>query len=176
MEKSVRRRRSGPPPQPASAGCMTSNAPGFQSSCPRARPGGEGSFSAVIEGTLLGNYRFVKYKSEPPVALDAIEFVGSGVAPHKLRRLEAVCAATSYVRDLVNENASIMTPERLAAEARALGRGGKLRVTILDEKEIAAKGLHLLKAVGQGSATPPRLIVIEYAGNLSSKEKTEHYR
>ncbi|MGA3052055.1 MAG: leucyl aminopeptidase [Chitinispirillaceae bacterium] len=139
---------------------------------PEGRPGGEGSFAAVIEGTLLGNYRFVKYKSEPPVALDAIEFVGNAIAPEELRRLDAVCAATAYARDLVNENASVMTPERLAAEARALGRGGKLRVTILDEKEIAAQGLHLLRAVGQGSTTPPRLIVVEYAGNRSSKEKT----
>ena len=69
-------------------------------------------------------------------------------------------------------SASTMTPARLAKEATALARSGKLTVTILDEKAIAAKGLHLLGAVGRGSETPPRFIAIEYTGNRSSKEKT----
>ncbi len=139
---------------------------------PEGSPAGVGTFAAVIEGTLLGNYRFLKYKSEPPVMLEKIEFVGEKSALEELRRLETVCAATDYARDLVNENASTMTPARLAQEATALAKGGKLKVTVLDEKEIAEKGLHLLKAVGQGSETPPRLIVIEYAGDRASPEKT----
>ncbi len=139
---------------------------------PESRPAGEETFAAVIEGALLGNYRFLKYKSELPAVIDKIEFVGEKYALEELRRLETVCAATAYARDLVNENASTVTPERLAKEATTLGRGGKLRVTVLDEKEIAGKGLSLLQAVGQGSTTPPRLIIIEYAGDRSSKEKT----
>jgi leucyl aminopeptidase len=139
---------------------------------PENQPAGESSAAAVIEGTLLGNYRFIKYKSEPPTSLDAIEFVGEKRDLESLRRIEIVCAATCRARDMVNENASTMTPARLAKEATALARGGKLSVTVLDEKAIAAKGLHLLGAVGRGSETPPRFIAIEYTGNRASKEKT----
>ena len=134
---------------------------------------GKAGGRAAVEGALLGAYRFVKYKSEKPVALAKLECVAPALTPALLRQIETECAAVCFARDLVNENASVMTPERLAQEARALARkGANLRVTVLDEKEIARKGLHLLKAVGQGSATPPRLIVIEYAGDRSSKETT----
>ena len=127
---------------------------------------------AGIEGALLGAYRFVKYKSEKPVLLAKLECVGAQLTLPHVRRIETVCSAVSYARDLVNENASIMTPQKLALEAHAVARAGNLRVTVLDEKQIVKKGLHLLGAVGQGSCTPPRLIFIEYSGNRSSEEKT----
>ncbi|MBN2188058.1 MAG: leucyl aminopeptidase [Chitinispirillaceae bacterium] len=127
---------------------------------------------AGIEGALLGAYAFVKYKSEKPARLDALECVGAGLTLRQARAVEAVCSAVSYARDLVNENASVMTPQALAREARAVARQGGMRVTVLDEKGIARKGLGLLAAVGQASSAPPRLIVLEYTGRRSSKEKT----
>jgi leucyl aminopeptidase len=139
---------------------------------PAAALCGEAGVRAAIEGALLGAYRFVKYKSEKPVCLAALECVGHKLTPSLVRSAETVCSAVSYARDLVNENASVTTPLRLAQEARAIGRAARLRVVVLDEKDIARKGLHLLGAVGQGSPTPPRLIFIEYAGDRSSKEKT----
>jgi leucyl aminopeptidase len=125
---------------------------------------------AAIEGAFLGAYRFVKYKSEKPIALAKLECIAPTLATSFLRRIETECGAVCFARDLVNENASVMTPERLAEEARGLRRTGKVRVTILNEKEIARKGLHLLKAVGQGSLTPPRLIIMEYTGNRATKK------
>jgi leucyl aminopeptidase len=127
---------------------------------------------AGFEGALLGAYDFVKYKSEKPARLDALECVGTALPLRQARAVEAVCSAVSCARDLVNENASVMTPRRLAEEARAVARQGGMRLTVLDEKEIARKGLGLLAAVGQASATPPRLIVLEYTGRRSSNEKT----
>jgi leucyl aminopeptidase len=133
---------------------------------------GDAGNLAALEGALLGAYRFVKYKSEKPVGLDRLECVGDGFSPGQVRSTETVCAAVAYARDLVNENASTMTPERLATEARAIGRAARMRVTVLDEKEIAKRGLCLLAAVGQGSPTPPRLIFIEYNGDRAGAKKT----
>jgi leucyl aminopeptidase len=127
---------------------------------------------AGIEGVLLGAYSFVKYKSDKPAPLAALECVGHGISLRQVRAVEALCTAVSYARDLVNENASVMTPPRLAQEARALARRAGLRCIVLDEKDIAAKGLRLLAAVGQASATPPRLIFLEYRGDGSSKKTT----
>lgn len=129
-------------------------------------------WQAGIEGAMLGAYRFVKYKSEKPVRFEKLECVGTRLTLPQVRTVETICSAVSYARDLVNENASVLTPQKLALEARAMARTGNLRVTVLDEKQIARQGLHLLGAVGQGSCTPPRLIFIEYAGNRSSREKT----
>jgi leucyl aminopeptidase len=127
---------------------------------------------AALEGALLGAYRFVKYKTEKPKLLAALECAGPRLSLPEVRRIEAVCTAVFYARDLVNENASIVTPQRLAQEARDLGRREKMRVTVIDQKELAHKGLRLLAAVGQGSPTPPRLIFIEYTGDRSSKRRT----
>lgn len=131
---------------------------------------GEAGSRAAVEGALLGAYRFTKYKSEKPRALASVECVGGGLGPALARRIETVCDAVAYARDLVNENASVMTPEGLAREARA--RGGKLRVSVLDEKQIAKQGLGLLEAVGRGSPYPPRLITIDYRGARASKDVT----
>jgi leucyl aminopeptidase len=128
-------------------------------------------WQAGIEGALLGAYRFIKYKSEKPTLLATLECVGAKISLSQVRTIETMCSAVSYARDLVNENASIVTPQRLAQEARVMAKAGNLQVEILDEKQIAKQGLHLLAAVGQGSATPPRLIFIEYLGNHSSKQK-----
>jgi leucyl aminopeptidase len=127
---------------------------------------------AAIEGALLGAYRFVKYKKEKSDSVNKIEFVVPSISAARLQRIETVCEAVCYARDLTNENASVVTPERLAREARTIGKTGGIRVAVLDEKAIAKKGLRLLEAVGQGSATPPRLIIMEYAGNRSTKDKT----
>jgi leucyl aminopeptidase len=127
---------------------------------------------AAVEGALLGAYVFSRYKSEKPVRLTVLECVGSTLSRAQVRAVETVCAAVSYARDLVNENASVMTPAMLAREARVLARRSGMRLAVLDEKEIAKKGLGLLAAVGQGSAAPPRLITLEYRGDRSSRRTT----
>jgi leucyl aminopeptidase len=127
------------------------------------------SDGAAVEGALLGAYKFTKYKSEPQSKLDTLECAGPELTEKELRNIETVCSAVMYARDCVNENASVATPPWLAHEAVRLAKRTGMRITVLDEKELASKGLHLIGAVGQGSPTPPRLIILEYRGDRSSK-------
>ncbi|MBC8379753.1 MAG: leucyl aminopeptidase, partial [Planctomycetes bacterium] len=54
-------------------------------------------------------------------------------------------------------------PVTLAAEARKMARSiPGLQCTVLDEKQLKAKKMGGILAVGQGSITPPRLIVLQY--------------
>lgn len=46
----------------------------------------------------------------------------------------------------------------------------KVKITILDKKELTKKGMGLLLGVNAGSIVEPRLISIEYRGNPDSKE------
>lgn len=125
---------------------------------------------AIVEGIILGSYKFSKYKSEKPFQVENIEIVGP-ISTSDLHRASIISESVNYARDLVNENASIITPERLAKEALALGKSNNCKVTVLKEKELSGLGLNLIGAVGQGSPTPPRLIIVEYSGS-SSKVKT----
>lgn len=127
---------------------------------------------AALEGALLGSYKFSKYKSKPSPALEAIECVNQIMTKDELHAIDTVCSAALYARDCVNENASVITPLWFAREANRIAKKSGMRATVLDEKELAGKGLHLIEAVGQGSATPPRLIFLEYRGDLTSKTLT----
>jgi leucyl aminopeptidase len=125
---------------------------------------------AALEGVLTGSYRFVRYKSETGVALKKIELVHTTLRPAQIRRIRAICDGVAYTRDLVNENAEDVYPDRLAREARAIAQKGGMRCEILTEKQIREKKLGLLYAVGKGSHTPPRLAIVSYTGNPRSKE------
>lgn len=129
----------------------------------------EGS-KAIIEGIILGSYKFDKYRSEKAHQVDVVELIGT-ISNTDLQKLTTICEAVNYSRDLVNENASVLTPERFAKEANELEEYENVKVTILKSKELEREGLGLISAVGQGSSTPPRLIIIEYNGS-DRKSKT----
>ena len=129
------------------------------------------SGTAAVEGAILGAYSFCRYKSEKAHSIKTVEVIGD-LSASSLKQTEAICKGVNYARDLVNSNASEITPEKLAKEALSLSQPGKLKVTVLNEKELKQKGLNLIYAVGQGSPFPPRLILMEYKGNPKSKFKT----
>ena len=82
------------------------------------------------------------------------------------RQAEAIASGMSLTRDLCNLPPNICHPVYLGEEAQRLGKEFKksLKIEVLDEKQIAELGMNSFLAVGQGSAQPPRLIVINYQG------------
>lgn len=133
----------------------------------------EGSWEACLEGCVLGAYAFDKYvttrKTRGP--LKSVELITDRPSPSDLRKALAVCEGVNYARDLVNDNASLVTPAYLASEAKRIARSGRMQITVLDEKSIERQGLGLLKAVGQGSPYPPRLVILQYNGAPKSRER-----
>jgi len=65
-------------------------------------------------------------------------------------------------RRLVNTPGNVMTPVRLAGEARRACRAAGVTVTVLNEKQIRERGFGGIVAVSQGSTQPPRFIVMRY--------------
>lgn len=128
---------------------------------------------ALIEGTVLGSYTFAKYKTEKPKALSTVELVSKNVTKKEAEDITSVCECIRYARDLVNDNAHEIIPDRLAEEAKSIASlSNDISCTVLREKEIREKGLKLLYAVGQGSPYPPRLAILKYRGNPGSKKNT----
>ncbi len=76
----------------------------------------------------------------------------------------ALGAGVSLARDLGNLPPNVCTPTYLAEEAVRLGKRHKLKVTVLDRRQIEKLGMGAFLAVTQGSAEPPRFIVLEYNG------------
>ena len=75
----------------------------------------------------------------------------------------AVAAAQKIQRDLANLPGNVCTPSYLAEQARAIAkRHPSLKVAVLDEPAIRREKMGCLLAVSQGSAEPPRFIVLEH--------------
>lgn len=89
----------------------------------------------------------------------------------KLRRADAAAQAIMLARRLVNEPANVMTPEKLAEEAKNQGEKHGFSVDVYDEKQIQAMGLHAFYSVAKGSDTPPRLIVMQYLNAPESDQR-----
>ncbi len=126
---------------------------------------------AATEGVMLAQHETGHLKSAPVAVppLRRVCLVGRGTTPAQRAPLEAaihrgrvLAECTNLARALGNEPANVLTPRELASRAEAAAAGTTLSVTVLDEAEIRARGMGLLLGVAQGSAEPPRVIVIEH--------------
>ena len=124
----------------------------------------------AVEGAILGNYTFSKYLSKKPEELKTMDIFSSSISKSVLTNIQYVCDGVYLARDLVNDNAAVVTPEHLAAKGREFGKKPGFKVTVLNERELKKQKLGLLSAVGQGSPNPPRLIIIEYKGDPKTKK------
>jgi leucyl aminopeptidase len=132
---------------------------------------------AMAEGTYFGSYRYDEFVTESengrPEQLK-VEVLDSDAA--KVKKLDEGVAsgiiigrAQSYARTLANRPANVVNPAALAAIAKKLAAGSKnLSCTIFDEKQLAAKSMGGILAVGSGSQNRPRFIVLKYSPRSSS--------
>jgi len=127
---------------------------------------------ALVEGALLGTYQFTEYLSDrkagaKPVtrltvlAADAwqVDDLREGA-----RRGAAAAEAAMFVRDLCNHPSNVMTPTRVAAEAKKIGRERGVRVKILERVQAERLGMGAFLGVARGSHEPPKFIILEYHG------------
>ncbi|MES1240473.1 MAG: leucyl aminopeptidase [Acidobacteriota bacterium] len=70
----------------------------------------------------------------------------------------AVAGAVAFSRTLANTPPNEATTLWMAERAEEMAAGRGVEVTVLDEREIARRGMGGLQAVGAGSAHPPRLV------------------
>ncbi|MEM1411126.1 MAG: leucyl aminopeptidase [Pseudomonadota bacterium] len=115
-----------------------------------------------------GNYRYVTTKplrDDEPRPLDAASFQGEPEQQSAVDQGKALATGTQRARELGNLPPNICTPIFLAQECKAIAkRYDNCEIEVLKRKDMAALGMEALLAVGQGSANPPRLIVLSYRG------------
>ena len=127
----------------------------------------DAAIHAVIEGFLIGTYVWKKYKSKEKNDQTVGHKNVFLAAPAKkiYEDAAAICQGVNLTRDLVNDNADLVTSTYLERVIKDLIRGKKnISVEILNAKELKAKGLNLHVAVNQGSTKEPKLIIVKYKG------------
>ncbi len=125
---------------------------------------------AMVEGAVLGTYQFTAYRSEA-AGHEVASF--SLMTPHKaqlrqvtegVRRGMATAEATVFVRDLCNHPSNVMTPTKIANEAKAVAKETGVSLKIIEQKEMEELGMGALLGVAKGSHEPPKFIVLHYYG------------
>ncbi len=79
-------------------------------------------------------------------------------------------AGVSLAKDLGNLPSNVCTPAYLADQAQQLAKAYKLKIQVLEEKDMARLKMGSFLSVTQGTREPAKFIVLEYRGAKSSSK------
>lgn len=125
----------------------------------------------IVEGSLLANYKFEKYKSpdKNSVPLKEMTLITSNKdltqAKKGVRIAQILSDSTCFVRDLVNEPPSNLPPSKIAdyaAEIAERGKSAGISLTIFSKEKIEEMQMGALLGVNRGSSEPPVFIHLHY--------------
>src|SRR5712692_5577607 len=140
----------------------------------------ESGAQAQVEGTLLGLYSFKKYQKSDDngngSGITKTWLISSGKANQNtleqgIRRGSVLAEAANFARDLVNEPPNVLTPTELANRASMMAKQFGMECEVLDRPQMQELGMGGLLGVAQGSAEPPKFIILRYRGTPDSIDK-----
>lgn len=129
---------------------------------------------AFLEGMVLGNYQFLKYKTsenKKENSVEQISVIDKSISETDLEELMIVSEAVYHTRDFVNEPDSYMTAVQLSEEAKLLGKNSGMKVEVFNKKKIETLKMGGLLAVNRGSIDPPTFTIMEWKPKNAINEK-----
>jgi len=120
---------------------------------------------AFLEGLLLGNYQFLKYKKdadEKENRLEEIDIYSKQVSTEDIETLRIVTEAVYNTRDFVNEPLSALNAVKFSEEVKKLGDACGAKVEVFNKKKIESLRMGGLLAVNKGSIDPPTFTIFEW--------------
>lgn len=124
---------------------------------------------AVAEGAIIGHYRgnFYKTSDDRPGVVKELVMVEQDTS--KIQAMERglregfiLGTATNDARAMSDEPSNHMTPTLLAERARDVAREAGLGFEVLESEQMRQLGMGGLMGVAQGSAEPPKMVVMKY--------------
>ncbi|MEL6645037.1 MAG: leucyl aminopeptidase [Pseudomonadota bacterium] len=128
-----------------------------------------GNLKGVAEvalGACLRAYAFVDHKTgDTDIGDTAFTFMVARPeeAEEEAADVMALAEGVFFTRDLVNEPANVLTTTAFADRLVELGDLGA-KVTVLEEAELEKLGMRTLLAVGEGSESPSKVVIVEWNG------------
>jgi leucyl aminopeptidase len=134
------------------------------------------TISAFAEGVLLGSFTFENYKSkkehkvtELSLLIEANTGVNEAELQGYLQKSTIVAEAVNLSREWAHEPPNVINPVTLAERVQKIAAEVGLKCTVLDDKQLLEMGAGAIVAVGKGSNTPSRLIILEHTGTAGGK-------
>ncbi|MEM9798314.1 MAG: leucyl aminopeptidase [Pseudomonadota bacterium] len=133
--------------------------------------GSQKGLADLVAGVVMRSYAFDDHKTGDDKAGAAAVRV-MAAKPEEVEATFAARAAQAegvfLTRDLVNEPANILTTTEFASRLEALRDLG-VRVEVLEETDLEKLGMRTLLAVGHGSESPSKVVVMEWSGGGDEK-------
>ncbi len=127
---------------------------------------------AAVEGFLLGGFILKEYKTgddakkngKNKLIVVAAGKKGTAALKREVYRAEITAQGVIMARTLAAIPSNDLTPRDFASRARSLAGKHKFQAQVLDEKKIKEEKMGALLGVAQGSAEPPRFVILKYNG------------
>ncbi|KQC10679.1 MAG: hypothetical protein APR62_11750 [Smithella sp. SDB] len=127
---------------------------------------------AVAEGSLLGLYQYMPYKTvgrEDLKEMEQLMIVADGkdfsLIESAIKKAQIITQAVYFTRDLISAPANEMTPSIMAQKAQEIAHRKNVSCRVLDKAKMKEMGMNALLAVASGSNQEPKFIILEYTGN-----------
>jgi leucyl aminopeptidase len=104
------------------------------------------------------------------VRLGSLELASGAEAERGLDQARALARGVAFARELGCLPPNLCTPGYIATQAKTIAdEHPGVRLEVLERDQMQQLGMGALLAVSSGSATPPKLIVLEYQGGGEAK-------
>ncbi len=126
----------------------------------------------IALGAKLASYSFDIYKKKKDTRPKSMSIAAANpLAARKLYNgeLSAVADGVFLARSLVNEPANVLHPSEFAKRAAKLKAKG-VKVEVLNETQMKKLGMLSLLSVGQGSAQPSKMVVMQWNGGRKGEK------
>jgi leucyl aminopeptidase len=128
--------------------------------------------SAIVEGIKLSNYSFKNYKKdEDGTDLNQVRILirkDLNTNQNTIRNSSVLSDAVIFTRNISNLPPNDCSPKVLANFSEKLSDNNKTKVRVIEKEEMESYGFGGILAVGRGSSSSPKLIVIEYSGSTKN--------
>lgn len=120
---------------------------------------------SMVEGLLLTDYDFKKYKSDKDEEKEKNIYIDGFSISNKndiLNEVSNIAKAINNARDMIVEPTNNLYPEELAKRAVEIANESGFKIEVLEEDKIKELGMEAFLTVSKGTNNRPRLIVMEY--------------
>ncbi len=131
-------------------------------------------YQSVVEGLLLGNYSFDKYKSEKKAKAGLV----INIVTEETDNLKSLITKTVnliesvyFSRDLVNEPANFLTPAELVKQTRKELTKYGVKVSAINKAGLVKQKMNAILAVGNASTNDPYLLKLHYKPRKKAVKK-----
>ena len=128
----------------------------------------------TLTAARIGFYEFSKYLKDKKPQIETIELLDNEIS-QDIEKGAQIGAYTSFAmkfaKDLVNEQAQVVTPKYVADLAEQIAKEHKLEAKIYYTNEIKDLGMNAFLAVGQGSIHEPRFVHLTFKPKTTPRKK-----